>query len=396
MGQRDGNVILAGARTPMGRLLGSLAEVPATELAGVAIRAAVQRSGLRPDQVDGAVLGQVLSAGTGQAPFRQAAVAGGLPLTVPSIGVNKVCLSGLEAIITADLMVRSGLAEVVVAGGMESMSRAPHLMPASRRGVKYGSTTLIDHLAYDGLHDALTDQSMGLLTEQANVAADFVTREEQDAVAALSHRRAAQAWAQGRFADEVVAVEVAGRGGGHVVDADEGIRPDTSTESLARLRPAFAATGTVTAGNASQISDGACAVVVTSRARAERLNLPWIGEIVAAGQVAGPDTTLQRQPSAAIRAACTRAGLSPAQLDLLEINEAFAAIVVASARDLDVPLERVNVNGGAIALGHPIGMSGARLVLTLALELGRRGGGFGAAGLCGGGGQGSALIVKVP
>lgn len=390
------SVILAGARTPIGRLLGGLSSMSAPDLGGVAVRAALTRARVEPDQVSAVVLGQVLPAGSGQAPFRQAAAAAGVPLSVPSSGVNKVCLSGIEAVIQADLMLRSGSAQMVVAGGMESMSQAPHLMPGSRRGVKYGTATLLDHLAYDGLRDAVTGQSMGELTEQANIGDAYVSRADQDAFAARSHHLAARAWQAGHFDDEVVPVRVAGRSEPTLVTHDEGVRTQATVESLSSLRPAFGAQGTITAGTSSQISDGACAVVMTSRSHAKRLGLPWLAEVVSSGQVAGPDSTLQYQPSAAIGAACAAAGLAPRELDLVEINEAFAAIAVASMRALGLAEERVNVNGGAIALGHPIGMSGARLVLTLALELRRRGGGRGAASLCGGGGQGTAVVLNVP
>jgi acetyl-CoA C-acetyltransferase len=318
-------------------------------------------------------------------------------MDVPAITINKVCLSGLNAIALADQLIRAGEYEIVVAGGMESMTNSPHLLPKSREGFKYGDTTLVDSMAYDGLWDAFTDQAMGALTDQANNTGLKLTREEQDEFSARSHQRAAEAWKNGLFADEVVPVEVPQRKGDPiVVDSDEGVRSDTSVETLARLRPAFGKDGTITAGSASQISDGGCAVVVMSKAKAEQLGLSWIAEIGAHGSVAGPDSTLQSQPANAIAKACAKEGIQPADLDLIEINEAFAAVGIASARELQVGDDKVNVNGGAIAVGHPIGMSGARLVLHLALELGRRGGGVGAAALCGGGGQGDALIVRVP
>ncbi|HEY3558132.1 MAG TPA: acetyl-CoA C-acyltransferase, partial [Kribbella sp.] len=304
---------------------------------------------------------------------------------------------GLNAIALADQLIRAGEYEIVVAGGMESMTNAPHLLPKSREGFKYGDTTLVDSMAYDGLWDAFTDQAMGALTDQQNNAVEKLTRAEQDEFSARSHQRAAEAWKNGVFADEVVPVEVPQRKGDPiVVDSDEGVRGDTSVDALAKLRPAFGKDGTITAGSASQISDGGCAVVVMSKAKAEELGLSWIAEIGAHGSVAGPDSTLQSQPANAIVKACAKEGIQPGELDLIEINEAFAAVGIASARELQVSEDKVNVNGGAIALGHPIGMSGARLVLHLALELGRRGGGVGAAALCGGGGQGDALIVRVP
>ncbi|HET7174156.1 MAG TPA: acetyl-CoA C-acetyltransferase [Nocardioidaceae bacterium] len=393
----SGSVIVAGARTPIGRLLGGLKDLSGTDLGGVAIKGALQNAGVDPGQVDYVIMGQVLQAGAGQIPARQAAVKAGIPMTVPALTINKVCLSGLNAIALADQLIRLGECEVVVAGGMESMSNAPHLLLKSREGYKYGDVTMRDHMAYDGLWDVFTDQAMGALTEARNVEPARLTREEQDAFAARSHQRAAAAWKNGLFADEVVPVEVPQRRGDPVVvSEDEGIRGDTTVESLAKLRPAFAKDGTITAGSASQISDGACAVVVMSRAKAEELGLSWLAEVGASGQVAGPDSSLQSQPANAISLACRKQGIAPADLDLVEINEAFAAVGIASTRELDLDEERVNVNGGAIAVGHPIGMSGARLVLHLALELKRRGGGVGAAGLCGGGGQGDALVISVP
>jgi acetyl-CoA C-acetyltransferase len=402
------SVIVAGARTPMGRLQGSLSTVSAPALAGVAIRAAIARSGLSPDEVDQAIVGQVLQAGVGQSPARQAAVAGGLPMSVPAVAINKVCLSGLNAITMADAMITAGLADVVVAAGTESMSQAPHLLPGSRTGHTFGDVALLDHMAYDGLRDTFTAQAMGALTEEHNDPVDgsggqrrHFSREEQDAFAARSHRLAAEAWKNGHFADEVVPVDVPQRRGEPLqVGTDEGIRPDTTVESLGRLRPAFRPDGTVTAGSASQISDGAAAVVVARKDLVESRGLPWLAEVGEAGMVAGPDSSLQTQPSNAIRAACARAGIDPASLDRYEINEAFAVVALASVADLGLTPEqveeRVNVNGGAIALGHPVGMSGTRLALTLALELRRAGGGVGAAALCGGGGQGDALLLRVP
>jgi acetyl-CoA C-acetyltransferase len=392
-----GTVLVAGCRTPMGRMSGALGQVPATELGGVAIRGALRRSGIDAADVQYVIMGQVLQAGCGQITARQAAVAGGISMDVPALTINKVCLSGLDAIALADQLIRVGEFETVVAGGMESMTLAPHLLPHSRAGFRYGDVTMRDHMAYDGLWDAFTDVAMGALTEKANgTTTARLTREEQDAFAARSHQRAAAAAAAGLFAAEIEPVMIPGRRGAVTVDADEGIRPETTVETLATLRPAFSADGTITAGSASQISDGAAAVVVMDRAVADRRGLAWLAEIGAHGVVAGPDSSLQLQPATAIRAACAKQGIDPADLDLIEINEAFAAVGLASVRDLGVSEDIVNVNGGAIALGHPIGMSGARLVLHLALELQRRGGGLGAAALCGGGGQGDALIVRVP
>jgi acetyl-CoA C-acetyltransferase len=390
------SVIVAGARTPMGRLLGSLKGFSATDLGGVAIRGALDRSGVAPDQVDYVIMGHVLQAGAGQITARQAAVKAGLPMTVPALTVNKVCLSGIDAIALADQLIRAGEFDVVVAGGMESMTNAPHLLTGSREGHKYGDVTMLDHMAYDGLWDVFTTQAMGALTEACNAELG-ISREDQDAFSARSHQRAAEGWKNGVFDDEVVPVEIPQRKGDPVLfREDEGIRPDTTVEALGRLRPAFARDGTITAGSSSQISDGAAAVVVMSRARAEELGLSWLAEIGAHGVVAGPDSTLQSQPSRAIVRACEREGIDPATLDVVEINEAFASVAVKSVRDLGIPEDRVNVNGGAIAVGHPIGMSGARIALHLALELRRRGGGTGAAALCGGGGQGDALVVRVP
>ncbi|HTY73057.1 MAG TPA: acetyl-CoA C-acetyltransferase [Actinomycetes bacterium] len=390
------SVILAGARTPVGRLLGSLKGFSAPELGGIAITAALDRAGVRGDQVDYVILGEVLQAGVGQLPARQAAVKGGIPMDVPSMLVNKVCLSGLDSIALADQLIRAGEFEIVVAGGMESMTRAPHLLTGMREGVKYGDSTVVDSMAYDGLFCAFDQVPMGLSTERYN-ARYALTREEQDAFSARSHQRAAQAAKNGLFDEEIVPVQIPQRGGEPLAFAeDEGVRADTTVESLGRLRPAFAKDGTITAGSASQISDGACAVVVTSRAKAEELGLGWIAEIGAHGVVAGPDASLHEQPANAIEKALAREGLTPADLDLVEINEAFAAVGLVSQRRLGLGDEQVNVNGGAIAIGHPIGMSGARIALHLALELRRRGGGLGAAALCGGGGQGDALLLRVP
>ena len=393
----SGSVIVAGARTPIGRLLGGLKGLSAAELGGVAIKAALEKAGVSGDQVDYLIMGQVIQAGAGQNPARTAGVAAGLPMSLPSITINKVCLSGVNAIATADALIRAGEHEIVVAGGMESMTNAPHLLPKSREGFKYGDTTLVDSMAYDALYDQTTQQAMGLLTEECNAAGAGLTREEQDEFSAASHQKAAAAWKNGLFDDEVVPVEIPQRrGDAIVVSQDEGIRGDTTAESLSKLRPAFSKEGTVTAGSSSQISDGACAVVVMSKAKAEELGLTWIAEIGAHGEVAGPDSTLQLQPANATAKALAKEGISVDDVDLVEFNEAFAAVGIASARELGIPDEKVNVNGGAIALGHPVGMSGARIVLHLALELGRRGGGTGVAALCGGGGQGDALVIKVP
>ncbi|MGZ4446148.1 MAG: acetyl-CoA C-acetyltransferase [Nocardioides sp.] len=393
----SGNVIVAGARTPIGRLLGGLKTLSAADLGGVAIKGALEKAGVAPDKVDYLIMGQVILAGAGQNPARGAGIAAGLPMSVPSITINKVCLSGLNAIAMADQMIRAGEAEIVVAGGMESMTNAPHLLPKSREGFKYGDTTLVDSMAYDALYDQLTQQAMGGLTEEYNAAGTKLTREEQDEFSARSHQRAAEAWKNGVFDDEVVPVEIPQRKGDPVVvSADEGVRGDTTAESLGKLRPAFSKDGTITAGSASQISDGAAAVVVMSKAKAEELGLEWLAEIGAHGQVAGPDSSLQMQPANAIKKAAEKEGVAVSDIDLFELNEAFAAVGIESARDLGISEDRVNVNGGAIALGHPVGMSGARVVLHLALELKRRGGGVGAAALCGGGGQGDALIVRVP
>ena len=389
------SVIVSGARTPMGRLLGNLKNVPATALGGHAIAAALERGGVRPDQVEYVIMGQVLQAGTGQITARQAAVAAGIPMTTPAVTVNKVCLSGLDAIALADQLVRAGEFDVVVAGGMESMTNAPHLLMNHRQGNKFGDVLVRDHTAFDGLMDPWDGISMGESTERSGRDLG-VSRAEQDAFAALSHRRAAAAQRSGRFAEEIVPVKAGLRGVDKLIDTDEGVRPDATAESLAGLRPAFAKDGTITAGSASPISDGAAAVVVMSRAKAEELGLTWLAEIGAHGNVAGPDSSLQAQPANAIRHALGKAGRSVADLDLIEMNEAFAQVVLHSMRELKVNEDIVNVNGGAIALGHPIGMSGARLVLTLAMELRRRGGGFGAAALCGGGGQGDALLITVP
>ena len=388
-------VITGGARTPIGRLLGSVKDLAATDLGGIVIKAALERSGVAGGDVQYVIMGQVLQAGAGQIPARQAAVAAGIPMTVPAITINKVCLSGLDAIALAAQLIRAGEFDIVVAGGMESMTRAPHLLPGARAGHKYGAMELLDAMALDGLTDPFDHTPMGELTDAHNKRLG-IGRAEQDEYAALSHQRAAAAIKDGLLNDEIVAVPVPQRRGDPVVfDTDEGVRGETTAESLARLRPAFGADGTITAGSASQISDGACAVVVMSAEAAQQAGADVLAEVGAHGNVAGPDNSLQSQPSNAINDALRKAGLAVGDLDLIEINEAFAAVGIQSMNDLGVGPDIVNVNGGAIALGHPIGMSGARLALTLALELRRRGGGTGAAALCGGGGQGDALLLHV-
>jgi acetyl-CoA C-acetyltransferase len=392
----SGSVILGAARTPIGRLLGSLKDFSGAQLGGVAIKAALERAGVAPEAVQYTILGQVLTAGAGQLPARQAAVAAGIPMDVPVLGINKVCLSGLDAIALADQLIRAGEFDLVVAGGQESMTQAPHLLPKSRSGFKYGDTTLVDHMAYDGLFCAFDQVAMGAATEKFN-SRYALTREQQDEFSARSHQRAAAAIAGGVFKEEIAPVSIPQRKGEPVVfDTDEGVRGDTTAESLAKLRPAFASDGTITAGSSSQISDGAAAVVVASRAKAEELGITPLAEIGAHGVVAGPDASLHEQPSNAIRAALAKAKLDVSALDLVEINEAFAAVGVVSTQKLGLDPELVNVNGGAIALGHPIGASGARLAVHLIHELRRRGGGLGAAALCGGGGQGDALLLRVP
>ncbi|MFI8851740.1 acetyl-CoA C-acetyltransferase [Streptomyces sp. 891-h] len=390
------SVIVAGARTPMGRLLGSLKSFSGADLGGFAIKAALERAGIGGDQVEYVIMGQVLQAGAGQIPARQAAVKAGIPMNVPALTVNKVCLSGLDAIALADQLVRAGEFDVVVAGGQESMTNAPHVLPKSREGYKYGALEVLDSMAHDGLTDSFEGIAMGASTEKHNARLG-IPRDVQDEIAARSHQRAAAAQRDGLFAAEITPVEIPQRKGDPVLfSEDEGIRGDSTAESLGKLKPAFAKDGTITAGSASQISDGAAAVVVMSKAKAEELGVEWIAEIGAHGNVAGPDNSLQSQPSNAIQHALKKEGRSVEDLDLIEINEAFAAVAHQSMKDLEVGPEKVNVNGGAIALGHPIGMSGARIVLHLALELKRRGGGLGAAALCGGGGQGDALLLRVP
>ena len=392
------NVIVAGARTPIGRLLGAFKGLSAADLGAVAIKGALDKAGVSADQVDYLIMGQVLQAGAGQNPARTAGQKAGLPMSVPSITINKVCLSGLNAIATADQLIRAGEATIVVAGGMESMTQAPHLLPKSREGFKYGDTALVDSMAYDALYDQKTAQAMGGLTEAVNAErSNGLSREVQDAFSARSHQLAAAAQKNGIFDNEIVPVSIPQRRGDDiVVTADEGVRGDTTAESLSKLPPAFSKTGTITAGSSSQISDGAAAVVVMPKEKAEELGLTWLAEIGAHGMVAGPDSSLQLQPANAIRAAVAKEGVDVSDIDLFELNEAFAAVGLESAAELGIDEDKVNVNGGAIALGHPVGMSGARIVLHLALELKRRGGGIGAAALCGGGGQGDALIIRVP
>jgi acetyl-CoA C-acetyltransferase len=395
MFERTQPVICAGARTPIGRFGGALASLPAVELGGRAIAAALKRAGTDPGAVEHVIMGHVLQAGQGQITARQAAVRGGIPMTVPALTVNKVCLSGLNAIATAAQYVELGQAGLLVAGGMESMSQAPYLVPKARFGARMGTAELVDAMVHDGLWDAFDDAHMGGLSDETNRRLG-IDRAAQDEWSARSHERAADATKNGVLAEEIDPVAVPHRSGdAFAFDQDEGIRPGTTAEALGRLRPAFSPDGTITAGNASQISDGAAAVVVTSQERAAAEGLPVLASVVAYGTVAGPDTSLHSQPSRAIADACRRAGVAPADLDLVEINEAFAAVALRSTRELELDEAIVNVNGGAVALGHPIGASGTRVVLALAMELRRRGGGLGAAALCGGGGQGDALLVRV-
>ena len=392
----SGSVIVAGARTPMGRLLGSLKDFSAAELGGLAIKAALERAGVSPDQVDYVIMGQVIQAGAGQNAARQASVAGGIGMDVPALTINKVCLSGINAIALADQLIRAGEYDVVVAGGMESMTQGPHLLPKSRSGFKYGDVAMLDATAYDALTDAFDQVAMGVSTEGHNAKYDL-TREEQDVFAAQSHQRAAEAQKNGVFDDEIVAVEIPQRKGDPIVfDTDEGVRADTTVDTLGRLRPAFSKEGTITAGSSSQISDGAAAVVVMSKAKAEELGLTWLAEIGAHGVVAGPDASLQEQPANAVIKACEKEGISPADLDVLELNEAFAAQGLAVMRQLGLADDdaRVNPNGGAIALGHPLGMSGARLVTTAINQLHQTKGRYGLATMCIGVGQGIAMIVE--
>jgi acetyl-CoA C-acetyltransferase len=390
----SGTVIVSGARTPIGKLSGALGGFAATELGGFAIAAALDRAGITPEQVDYVFMGQVILAGAGQITARQAAANAGIPMSVPSTTVNKVCLSGLNAIYLADLMINAGEADIVVAGGMESMTQAPYLLPGARAGYRIGDQNVVDSMMYDGLFCAFDNCAMGLGTERYN-GADGVSRERQDAFSALSHERAAAAIKDGKFADEIIPVSVPQRKGDPlVVDTDEGVRPETTAESLGKLRPAFDKSGTITAGNASQISDGGAAVIVMSKAKAEELGLSPLGELISYGQVAGPSPSLLHQPSHATTVALDKAGLKVSDIDIFEINEAFAAVGCASASDLGISDDVVNVNGGAIALGHPVGMSGTRLALTALLELKRRGGGTAAVSLCGGGGQGDAAVLR--
>ncbi|WIM89664.1 acetyl-CoA C-acetyltransferase [Candidatus Mycobacterium wuenschmannii] len=388
------SVIVAGARTPVGKLMGSLKDFSASDLGAIAIKAALEKANVPASLVEYVIMGQVLTAGAGQMPARQSAVDAGIGWDVPALTINKMCLSGIDAIALADQLIRAGEFDVVVAGGQESMTKAPHLLIDSRSGYKYGDVTVRDHMAYDGLHDVFTDQPMGALTEQRNDVDKF-TRAQQDEFAAQSHQKAAAAWKDGVFADEVVPVSIPQRKGDPLqFSEDEGIRANTTADSLAGLKPAFRKDGTITAGSASQISDGAAAVVVMNKDKAVELGLTWLVEIGAHGVVAGPDSTLQSQPANAIKKAVEREGITVDQLEVVEINEAFSAVALASTQELGIDPEIVNVNGGAIAIGHPIGMSGARITLHVALELARRGSGYGVAALCGAGGQGDALILR--
>lgn len=388
-------VIVGGARTPFTRLLSQQAALTAIDLGAHAIRHAIERSGIDPAVIDTVIMGQVIQAGQGQNPARQSALAAGLAWDIPAVTLNKVCLSGLTAVIDAARLIRTGEATAVIAGGQESMSNGPHLLMGARKGFKYGPTTVQDSVAHDGLTDALSQEAMGDLTERGNPERG-ISRRDQDEIAAASHQRAAAAAGAGVHAEEIAPVEVPQRKGDPLlIDRDEGVRPETTMETLAGLRPAFATDGTITAGNSSPLSDGAAALVITSRAFAEEHGLAVLAAIGAPGQVAGPeDSSLHSQPSNALRAALARDGLQVQDLDLIEINEAFGAVVVQSLADLDYPLEKTNIHGGAIALGHPIGASGARLALTAALELARRGGGRAGVSLCGGGGQGEALLLS--
>ena len=390
-----GSVIVGGARTPIGKLAGSLKDFSAMDLGGFAIKSALERAGITGDQVDYVIMGHVIQAGAGQNTARQAAVKGGIPMSVPSLTVNKVCLSGLNAIATADQLIGYGEFDVVVAGGMESMTQGPYLLPKARGGYRYGNGEIVDSTANDALFCSFDQLGMGAATETYTKLRG-ISRQEQDAYSAGSHGRAAEAQKNGLFDDEIVVVAVPQRRGDPVmVTEDEGVRSDTTAATLAKLRPAFAADGTVTAGSSSQISDGAAAVIVMSRAKAEELGAPILAEIGAHGTVAGPDPSLLSQPANAIGKALARENLTPDQVDLYEINEAFASVAIQSMRELEIGEDVVNVNGGAISMGHPVGASGARLALHLAMELKRRGGGLGAAGLCGGGGQGEALLIRV-
>jgi acetyl-CoA C-acetyltransferase len=390
-----GSVIVAGARTPIGKMSGVLSSLSAADLGGHAIAAALERAGVAPDDVDYVIMGQVLMAGQGQVPARQAAAKAGIPMRVPAVNVNKVCLSGLNAIYQADLMIQAGDAEIVVAGGMESMTNAPFLAPGARSGFRYGNVELQDAIIADGLWCAFDSCLMGLGTDR--YTGDSITRAEMDELSAASHERAAAAIKDGRLAPEIAPISIPQRKGDPIlVEHDEGVRPGTTAESLGALKPAFDPNGTITAGNASQISDGGSAVIVMSKAVAAARGIEPLGEIVSYGMVAGPDNpSLNLQPANSIRKALAKTDLSIGDLSLFELNEAFAAVGIASSRELGISLDVVNVNGGAIALGHPIGMSGNRVALTLLHELKRRGGGLGAAALCGGGGQGDAIILRV-
>lgn len=391
------SVIVGGSRTAIGRLLGSLKDFSATDLGGFAIKGALEKSGVKASDVDYVIMGHVLQAGAGQMTARQAAIKAGIGMHVPALTVNKVCLSGINAIALADQLIRAGEVDVVVAGGMESMSQAPHLLVGSREGVKYGDWNMKDSMTLDGLYCSIDQLGMGEATERYNAKYSYVTRNTQDDFSAKSHQLAASATSNGIFEEEITPIEIPQRKGEPIVfKTDEGIRAQTSAETLGALKPAFAKDGTITAGSSSQISDGAAAVIVMSETKANELGLPILAHIEAHAMVAGPDASLQAQPANAIKKACQKAGVKTADLDLLEINEAFAAVSLVSINELGVAPEKVNVNGGAIALGHPIGMSGARIVLHLANELKRRGGGLGAAALCGGSGQGDALVIRVP
>ena len=387
------SVIVAGARTAIGKLAGGFATLSAQDLGGAAIKGVLERTGVDPATIDAVLMGQVIQAGQGQITARQAAVKAGVPMTVHATTINKVCLSGLQTIYLADLMIRAGEADVIIAGGMESMTNAPYLLPGARAGYRIGDQAVVDSMMFDGLTCAFDECAMGLATERYN--AGRISRARQDEFSARSHQLAAAAIAAGRFAEEIVPVAVAQRKGDpRIVDTDEGVRAETTAESLGKLRGAFEKDGTITAGNASQISDGAAAVLVMSAERAAQLGLTPIGELVSYGQVAGPDPSLLSQPSNAIAKAAARAGLDPKGMDLYEINEAFAAVGLASSDDLGLDESKVNVNGGAIALGHPVGMSGTRIALSALMELRRRGGGTAAVALCGGGGQGDAAILR--
>ena len=389
-----GSVIVSTARTPIGKLSGALTSMSAMDLGAVAIKGALERAGVGAEQVDYVIMGHVLQAGAGQITARQAASLAGIPMSVPALTINKVCLSGVNALYLADQMIQSGDAEVVVAGGMESMTNAPYLLPKARSGYRMGNGELVDSLIHDGLWCAFDMEHMGTGTQRyANE--HEVDRATQDDLAAKSHERAAAAMKAGRLADEIVPVPIPQRKSDPVMFLeDEGVRPETTLESLSKLRPAFSKDGTITAGNASQISDGAAALIVMSREKAEELSATPIAELVGFGMVAGPDPSLLHQPSRAIKAALDQANLPIGDVDLFELNEAFAAVGVASMRDLGISDDIVNVNGGAIALGHPVGMSGARIVGSIIHELRRRGGGLGAAALCGGGGQGDAALIR--